>query len=138
MNKKFVIKIFTTVSMILIGAIVILAIIIAVTSSDIAIRYFAIGLGSGALVGGILKCLVAIPKKYKDKDERALLVALIANLISQSVFGIASYLCLMLVLTDIITVDALGIKSVLIFALVIISLTFITDKIAYRVIDAKM
>ena len=34
-----------------------------------------------------------IPKKYKDKDERMLLIELVSLLIAQSIFGFTAYLC---------------------------------------------
>ncbi|MBN2880335.1 MAG: hypothetical protein JXN65_11985 [Clostridia bacterium] len=138
MNKKFVIKTLTTVSIILVSAIAVLAVALFFASDEAIIKGFAVGLGLGALVGGLIKSIVVIPKKYREKDERALLVTLLSNLISQSVFGLSSYLCIMLLLTGLIAVNVFDIPLILISVGIIAALTFISEKVAYVIIDKKM
>ena len=73
----------------MVSAIAALAVVLFFAADNATIKGLAVGLGVGAIIGGLLKCLIIIPKKYKDKDERTLLVALLTNMISQSVFGIS-------------------------------------------------
>jgi len=138
MNKKFVIRTLTTVSIILVSAIAALAVALFFASDEAIIKGFAVGIGTGALVGGLIKSIVVIPKKYREKDERALLVTLLSNLISQSVFGLSSYLCLMLILTGVIAVNVFDIPLILISVGIIAVLTFASEKAAYMVIDKRM
>lgn len=138
MNKKFVIKTLTLVSMILIGLIALMGFIIAIANDEVMIRAFGLGLGIGALVGGTIKCLVFIPKKYADKDERTMLVVLLSHLISQSVFGLSAYLFLMVALTGIVAVGTFNIPIILASVGIIVALTFISEKVSYAIINNKM
>lgn len=138
MNKKFVIKTLTLVNMIFIGVIAIMGFIIAIANDEVMIRAFGLGLGIGALVGGTIKCLVFIPKKYADKDERTMLVVLLSHLISQSVFGLSAYLFLMVALTGIVAVGTFNIPIILAIVGIIVALTFIAEKVSYAIINNKM
>ena len=138
MNKQFLIKTLTTVGIILVSAIAVLAVVLFFAAETDTIKGLAVGLGAGAIIGGLIKCLVIIPKKYNDKDERTLLVTLLTNTISQSVFGIVSYLCLMFVLTDVIDINSFDIRFISMFAGIVVLLTFASNKIVYKIIDSKL
>ncbi|MEX1376153.1 MAG: hypothetical protein AB1Z23_01655 [Eubacteriales bacterium] len=138
MNKKFVIKTLTILSSVLVAATVVLAAILAILTVDSLIRGFAIGTGIGAIIGGVLNYFVIIPKRYKDKDERSLLVEVLASLISASVFGLASYLFFLLVLTGVMDIATFDSMNILLYAGIIIVLTLVSEKLSYLIIDKTL
>jgi len=138
MNKQLVIKMLITTGLILISALVVFAAVLFFTADDTMIKAFAAGIGAGAVIGGLIKFLIVIPKKYKEKDERYLMVTLLSSLISQTVFGFTSYIGLMFVMTRILIINEFNAGPILISVFIIISLTFTAEKIAYKFIDKRM
>ena len=138
MNKKFMVKTLSITNAILTAAIVAGAVAIFFTTNDGLIKYFSAGLAVGALVGGVVKSLIAIPKKYKDKDERALLVDIVAGLIGKSVLGVICFILFVLALAGVVKTDAFDPGQILFYSFGILLVTFAAQWVAYMVIDRKM
>lgn len=138
MNKDYLVKILTIMSVVLLALIAILGLLIAVVSNESMVRRVGICIFIGVLIGGIFKCIYVIPKKYADKDERTIVVYLISNLMSNAVFGISSYLSLFFILTKVLVVELRSPIVMLSFTGSILLLTILTEKISYYFIEKRL
>ncbi len=138
MTKEFLIKIFTIFSIVLIAFVAIGGLVIFFTASSATTKGIGVGLTVGMIIGRIIKIKYTIPKMFKDKDERTIVITLLTKLISQSVFAILTFFCLILTVTGIIVFKK-GIDiNFLIFIAVISILTIIVDKNIYKVLCEKL
>jgi hypothetical protein len=89
---------------------------------------------TGLSIGGFIEIKYSIPYKYNDKDERDLIITLIASILSSTYFGVASFAAFTFVITKIVTINASGTSYSIAFFL-IIGGTAIVDKIAYMILQ---
>lgn len=130
MNKEMLIKIFRIFSGIFVSLIVMGCFITYLTLDTPEIRGVILGIGIGVTIGGIIKIKYSIPRKYRDKDERTMLMSLISSVASGSYFGVASFICFVLMASKIIEIDANEISYFITICVIVIG-TIIVDKLSY-------
>lgn len=138
MNKDYLVKILTIMSVVLLALIAVVGLLIAVVSKESMVRMVGVCIFIGVLIGGIIKCIYIIPKKYTDKDERTIVVYLISNLMSNAVFGISSYLYLFFMLTKVLVVELRSPIVMISITGSILLLTILTEKISYYFIEKRL
>ncbi len=138
MTKDFLIKFFTIFSIVLGTFVAIGGLVIFITAQSAATKGIGVGLTVGIIIGRIIKIKYTIPKMFKDKDERTIVITLLTKLISQSVFAFLTFIYLILAATGIIVFNKWVDINFLIFIAALSILTIIVDKIMYKVLCEKL
>ncbi len=119
MNKKGVLRILQCTELIPLLFIIITTTIIIITEDDIGIRTTFIGCLIGGIIGAIYSIFVTIPKKFGTKDERTIVIEILAELVAISLSFGAVIMCLLLVATEVITLDLYSMVAIVLVILVV-------------------
>ncbi len=136
MNKRKIIKFLYAVEITIVVAISLGCFSFMILSDDSFAQRIFLGVGIGAIIGGLMDILLVLPKKFKDKDERTLVISLLSQLIAYVMGFILLFICLLLVVFNII-----NLSNILIFALVslgMILFILIVEKILNIVVSGSM
>lgn len=134
MNKHDIIKILKIFSIFMIFTAAVGTLSIGLFSPHPDIKPVMYGLCIGLSLGGFIKIKYSIPYKYKNKDERDLIITLIASILSSTYFGVASFSAFIFVITKIVTINLADTSYSMAFFL-IIGGTILVDKLAYMVLQ---
>ncbi len=137
MNKELLIKICKIQAFVLAILIISGCFALIVLNKTGEMKAVIIGIIVGVLVGTVIKIKISIPRRYKHKDERTLLISLIASIISGSYFGVASFLAFILVVTDIIAIR-IGDSSYTITFMIIIGGTILIDILSNKLLEKAL
>jgi len=138
MTKDLLIKIFTVFSIILITFVAVGGLVIFITAESAATKGIGAVLTVGIIIGRIIKIKYTIPGMFNDKDERTIVITLLTKLISQSVFAVLIFLCLILTAVGIIVFKkGVDINFLIVIAAISV-LTISVDKIMYRILCEKL
>ena len=102
MNKNIVIKIMQWSETAAILSIIITGIIIYLTNMEPYSKGLGLGIAIGALIGGIIRVFVVVPKQFGNKDERTLSIEILAELISLGFIFVFVYIVFVLTMVELI------------------------------------
>lgn len=138
MTKEFLRKVFSFFSILIAILISLAGLIIFFTGQNGTEKGIGIGLTVGILIGGFIKIKFKIPKMFKDKDERTIVITLLTKVISESFFAVFAYLCFVLTATGVLYFNPDKNMKMLIFIAVMIVTTQLVDKITYKILCNKL
>lgn len=134
MSKHDIIKILKIFSIFMIFTAAAGTLAIGIFAQHPDIKPVMYALCTGLSIGGFIKIKYSIPYKYNDKDERDLIITLIASILSSTYFGVASFAAFTFVITKIVTINVSDTSYSIAFFL-IIGGTAIVDKAAYMILQ---
>lgn len=134
MSKELLIKIYKIQALVMSLLIISGCSAVIIMSKNGEVKAVVAGIIVGVLLGSVIKIKHSIPRRYKNKDERTLLISLVASIISGSYFGIASFLAFILVVANIFTIHIAD-KNYIIAFIIIIGGTILADKISQKLLE---
>jgi hypothetical protein len=137
MTKEFLIKVYKFFTIALVSLVAIAAVLMFVFLQDERSKEIAIGLFVGVILGGAIAIKFKIPKKFEDKDERTIIIALVSNMIAQTIFAMLAYLCFVFVSIDVIKINPNS-SDFLYYSFAIGLITIITDRVSCVILDKKL
>ncbi len=132
MNRKGVLRVLQISTLIQVALVIAIAIVTIFTTDDFVIRSIFIGAIFGVIAGGAVDVFVGLPKKFGNKDERMIIIELLAGFASLVIAFTIIVFSLLLMGTAVIEADML-VVLICIFSSVIVM--YISNIILKMVID---
>lgn len=136
MNSKSLIKAIKYMDITALICAVLICGYIVVFGSSSAYRITAAGAGIGAAIGCIIDLKLILPKKFKDKDERTVIVMLLSLLFANSLCFMTAFVVLAFIVLG--ALDIMNFTGFAVFTLCILLIYYAVEKITYKVLNDKI
>lgn len=136
MNKSKIISFIKFLEITITAFISLICITIFLVSDSNSVKLIVLGGCIGAIIGGIIDFKVIIPREYKDKDERCIIILLLSQM-SSYLLGFA-LLLITFTFTVVSVINIMNLSTFIIFILILVALIIVTKKVTYKIIEKRM
>lgn len=136
MKKNKIINFVKLLEIAILAFISLICITIFLISDSNSIKFIVLGAGIGAIIGGIIDIKIIIPRNYKDKDERSIIILLLSQISSYLIGFILLFITFTFTVVNVI--DIMNICNFIIFTLILATLIIVIEKVTYNIIEKRM